>query len=51
MPVGGGQPNVDKNTRQIHKSKPPWMCGYHKVKARAGDNTGQNTKNTHPIQM
>ena len=25
------------------------MCGQHNARASAGDNTGQNTKDTHPI--
>ena len=25
------------------------MCGQHNVRASAGNNTGQNTKDTHPI--
>ena len=25
------------------------MCGQHNMRASAGDNTGQNTKGTHPI--
>ena len=35
--------------RHIHKGRPPWMCGQHNVRASTGDNTGQNTKDTHPI--
>ena len=26
------------------------MCGQHNVRASAGDSTGQNTKDTHPIR-
>ena len=52
MPVGqmsvGEQLSMDQNTRLIHKGGPPWMCGQH-IRASAGDNTGQNTKETHPI--
>ena len=45
MPLGG-QHTVDQTTGQIHKSGPPRMCGQHNIRATAGDNTGQNTKDT-----
>ena len=48
IPVGE-QLSMDQNTRQIHKGGPPWMCGQHNVRASAGDSTGQNTTDTHPI--
>ena len=51
MPVGqmpvGEQLSMERNTRQIHKGGPPWMCGQHNVRVSAGDSTGQNTDKGH----
>ena len=46
MFVQGLQQTVDQDTRQIHKGETPWMCGRQNVRATAGDNTEQNTKDT-----
>ena len=43
----GEQESLDRNTRQIHKAGPPWMCGQHNVRASAEDNTGQSTDKGH----
>ena len=48
MPVGEQQ-IIDRNIRQIHRGRPPWMCGHYNVRATAGDKTGENTKDIHPI--
>ena len=42
-------PTMDQNIRQIYKDGPPWICGQQNVRVYARDNTGQDTKDVHPI--
>ena len=49
--ASGERQIVDQNTRQVHKDRPPWMCGQNIVRATARVNTRQHKGHTPSLRI